>query len=81
MLVTDLSAGCETLLLVISECDRPCNRRLARARQAAQLEEVSLIWPVHPAVYLVEELDARVGEAGRRVLLGVRVEDRVFDVL
>jgi hypothetical protein len=63
MLVTDLSAGCETLLLVISECDRPCNRRLARARQAAQLEEVSLIWPVHPAVYLVEELDARVGEA------------------
>ena len=33
---------------------------------------------IHPAVYLVEEVDARVGEAGRLVLLGVRVEGRVF---
>jgi hypothetical protein len=36
--------------------------------------------PVRPAVYLVEEVDARVGEAGRLVLLGVRVKGRVFGV-
>ena len=36
--------------------------------------------PIRPAVYLVEEVDARVGEAGRLVLLGERVEGRVFGV-
>jgi hypothetical protein len=35
---------------------------------------------VCPAVYLAQEVDARVWEAGRLVLLCVRVEGRIFGV-
>jgi hypothetical protein len=60
--------------------DRPRDGRLARARQPAQPEDVPLVLPICPAVYLAEEVDARIGEAGRFVLLRKRVEGRLFGV-
>jgi hypothetical protein len=68
----------QTLPLVVPARHRPRDRRLARARQPAQPEDAPLILAVCPAVYLVEEGDARVGQAGRLVLLRERVEGRVF---
>jgi hypothetical protein len=65
------------VLVVIAARDGLRNRRLARARQAAQPEDAPLIWPVRPTVYLIEESDARVREACRRVLLRERVERRI----
>jgi hypothetical protein len=73
-------AGRQTLLVVITARDRPCDGRLARACQPAQPEDAPLVLSVCPAVYLAQEVDARVGEAGRLVLLGVRVERRIFGV-
>jgi hypothetical protein len=77
-------AGCEALLVIVPARDRPRDRRLARARQASQPEDAPRIRPIRPAVYLVEEVDARVGEAYRLVLLVAllvaRVEDRVLGV-
>jgi hypothetical protein len=73
-------AGRQTLLVVVAARDRPRDRRLARACQPAQPEDAPLILPICPAVYRAQEVDARVGEAGRLVLLGVRVEGRVFGV-
>jgi hypothetical protein len=70
-------AGCKTLLVVVPARDRPRDRRLARARQAAKPEDASLVLSLRPVVYLVEEADARVAEADRLVLLRVRVEGRV----
>jgi hypothetical protein len=55
----------------------PGDGRLACARQPAQPEDTPLILAVRPAVYLVEESNARVGEAGRLELLRERVEARI----
>ena len=71
-------ARCELLPVVVPASHRPRDGRLARARQPAQPEDAPLIRPVRPAVYLVEEGDARVGQAGRLVLLRERVEGRIF---
>jgi hypothetical protein len=73
-------AGRQTLLVMVLARDRPRDGRLARARQAAQPEDAPLVLPIRPAVYLAQEVDARVGEADRLVLLGERVEGRVFGV-
>jgi hypothetical protein len=64
-------ARCQTLPVVVPARHRPRDGRLARARKPAQPEDASLVWAVRPAVNLVEEVDARVGEADRLVLLGV----------
>jgi hypothetical protein len=71
-------ARCQTLLVVVHARHRPRDGRLARARQPAQPEDAPLILPIRPGVYLVEESDARIGEAGRLVLLRERVEGRIF---
>jgi len=68
------------MLLVVPSRDGPRDGRLARARQAAQPEDASLVLSISPAVYLIEEVDTRVSEAGRLVPLCVRVERRVFGV-
>ena len=73
-------AGRKTLPIVVPARHRPGNGRLARARQAVQPEDAPLVLTVHPAVCLVKEVDARVGKAGRLVLLRVRVEGRVNSV-
>jgi hypothetical protein len=73
-------ASCKTLFVMVPARHCPRDRRLARACQPTQPEEAPLVLPIRPAVYLVEEVDARVGEAGRLVLLGERVEGRVFGV-
>ena len=73
-------AGRQTLLVVVAARDRPRDRRLARACQPAEPEDAPLVLSVCPAVYLAQEVDARVGEAGRLMLLGVRVEGRVFSM-
>jgi hypothetical protein len=62
---------------VVPARHRPRDRRLARARQAAQPEDAPLIWPFRPTVYLIEESDARIREACRLVLLRERVEGRI----
>ena len=82
MLVTNLLA-CPTLPPPREKKELAARRCLswylrATARQPAQPEDAPLVLTIHPVVYLVEEVDARVGEAGRLVLLGVRVEGRVF---
>jgi hypothetical protein len=71
-------ARCKTLPVVISARYRPRDGRLARARQPTQPEDAPLVLAIRPAVYLVEEGDARVGQAGRLVLLRERVEGRIF---
>jgi hypothetical protein len=73
-------AGRQTLLVVVLARDRPRDGRLARARQAAQPEDAPLVFSLRPAVYLVEEVGARVGKAGWVVPLCVRVEGRIFGV-
>jgi len=73
-------AGCETLPVVVPARDRPRDCRLTRPCQAAQPEDASLVLSLSPVVYLVEEANARVGEADRLVLLGVRVKGCVFGV-
>ena len=73
-------ASCKTLLVVIAARDRTCDGRLARACQPTQPEEAPLVLPIRPAVYLAQEVDARIREAGGLVLLGVRVKGRVFGV-
>lgn len=70
-------AGRQALLVVVAARDGPRDRRLACARQAAQPEDAPLIWPVRPAMYLVEEVNACAIEAGRLVLLCTRVEGRI----
>jgi hypothetical protein len=62
-------ARCKPLSVVVPARHRPRDGRLARARQPAQPEDAPLICPIRPAVYLVEQSDARVGEADRFVLL------------
>ncbi|KAL5384078.1 hypothetical protein DPSP01_005553 [Paraphaeosphaeria sporulosa] len=52
---------------MVSARDGPRDRRLARAHQAAQPGDASLVLSLNPAVYLVEEANARVGEASRPV--------------
>jgi hypothetical protein len=44
------------------------------------LEDAPLILTIRPAVYLIEESDARVGEADRLVLLCERVKSHIFGV-
>ncbi len=73
-------AGCQTLLVVVAARYCPRDGRLARPRQAAQPEDAALILPVRPAVYNFQEVDARVGQTCRLVLLGVCIERRVFGV-
>jgi hypothetical protein len=73
-------AGRETFLVVVRTSYGPRDRRFARPRQSAQPEDVSLVLPLRPLVYLVEEVDARVWEAGGLVLLRKRVEGRVGGV-
>lgn len=70
-------ARCKAFLFVVPARHCLRNGRLTCARQPAQPEDAPLILAVRPAVYLVEESDAGVGEAGRIVLLGERVEGRV----
>ena len=70
----------QTLLVIVAARDRPRDRRLTRACQAAEPEDAPLVLPIRPAVYLAEEVDARVGKAGRFVLLRKRVEGRLFGV-
>jgi hypothetical protein len=71
-------ARCQSLPVAVPARHRPRDGRLARACQPTQPEDAPLIRPVRPAVYLVEEGDARVGQAGRLVLLRERVEGRIF---
>ena len=70
-------ARCETLPVVVPARHGPRDGRLARARLPAQPEDVPLVWPIRPVVYLIEQSDARVGQACRLVLLRERVEGRV----
>jgi hypothetical protein len=51
--------------------------RLASAGQAAQPEDAWRVFAIGPVVYLAEEVDAGVGQAGGVVLSLVRVEGRV----
>ena len=71
-------ARCQSLPVAVPARHRPRDGRLARARQPAQPEDAPLICAVRPVVYLVEEGNARVGQAGRLVLLRERVEGRIF---
>jgi hypothetical protein len=73
-------AGRKTLLVVVPTSYGPRDRRFARPRQPAQLEDALLIWLFRPAVYLVQEVDARVRKAGGLVPLCERVEGRVGGV-
>ena len=62
-------ARSQALVLKIPARHRPRDSRLARARQPAQPEDAPLILAIGPAVYLVEEVNARFREACRLVLL------------
>ena len=73
-------AGRKTLLVMVPARYCPRDRRLARACQPAQPEDAPLVLSVCPAVYLAQEVDARVSEADRLVLLSKRVEGRIFSV-
>jgi hypothetical protein len=53
------------------------DRRLAGASEAAQPENAGRVFAIRPVVYLAEEVDAGVGQAGRVVLSLVCVEGRV----
>lgn len=64
-------AGCQTLLVVVATRYCPRDGRLARPRQAAQPEDTALVLPIRPAVYDFQEVDARVGQVFRLMLLGV----------
>lgn len=59
-------------------CDRPRDGRPAHTRQSAQSEDAPLIFTVCPAVYLIEENGAYVGEVCRLMLHRERVKRRVF---
>ena len=52
--------------------------RLASAGQAAQPEDAWRVFAIRPVVYLAEEVDAGVMQAGRVVLSLIRVERRVL---
>jgi hypothetical protein len=52
-------------------------RRLASTGQAAQPEHARRVVAIGPDVYLAQEVDAGVGQAGGVVLALVRVEGRV----
>ena len=71
-------ASGKTLLVVVPTSYGLRNSRLARPGQPAQPENAPLICPVRPAVYLIEQSDARVWEACRLVLRRVRVKGRIF---
>lgn len=70
-------ASSQTLLIKVSAGHSACNRRLSRASQAAQSEDAALVSSIGPVVYLLEEVDADVGEAGWIMLSLVCVERRV----
>jgi len=67
-------ARCQLLPVVMPARHCPGDGRFACARQSVQPKDAPIILAVRPGVYLVEESDARIGEACRLVLLRERVE-------
>lgn len=67
----------ESALRVVLRSYRLRYGRLAGASQAAQPEDAGRVVAIGPVVYLAQEVDAGVGQAGRVVLSLVRVERRV----
>lgn len=64
-------ASYKALLFEAPPSDSPRNRRLPCACQAAQPEDAWYVLCIRPAIYLVKEVDACVGEAGGFMLLCV----------
>ena len=53
---------------------RASDRRLSRAGQAVQPEDVPLVLSISPIVYLVRGIDGSIREVSRLLLLGIRIE-------
>jgi hypothetical protein len=70
-------ARCESALRMVLRRYRLRYRRLASTGQTAQPEHARRVVAIGPDVYLAQEVDAGVGQAGRVVLSLVRVEGRV----
>jgi hypothetical protein len=70
-------ARCESALRVVLRGYRLRYSSLARAGQAAQPEDAGRVVAIGPVVYLTQEVDAGVGQAGGVVLALVGVEGRV----
>ena len=68
----------ESALRVVTRSYRLRYGRLAGASQAAQPEDAGRVVAIGPVVYLAQEVDAGVGQAGGVVLALVRVEGRVL---
>lgn len=76
----EAEAGAETLKLVVVGTHRSQDGRFAGARQAVELEDMSPVMSVYPAIDLAQEVDARAGKASEFVLLCKCVEGRVRGV-
>ena len=66
-------AGSQAFLVGVSTADRSCDRRLSCTSQTVQPENAPFILCISPVVYLLEEIDVCVLQAGGFVLLRVRV--------
>jgi hypothetical protein len=71
-------ARCESALRMVLRGHCVRYRSLAGASQAAQPEDAWRVVAIGPVVYLAQEVDTGVGQAGGVVLALVRVEGRVF---
>ena len=62
-------AGSEAPLIKVFAGDRPCDRGFPGAGEPIKPEDALLVLSVCPREYLLENIDARIREASRFVLL------------